>query len=76
MTKVRTVTLSQFLTGAEIQRAVDMWNSGTRCSDYTHDVCEEIIRPNIDRINRALGQENDPMYLAYLVTYVVTSCSH
>ena len=30
---------------------------------------DEIIKPNIDRINKALGQENDPDYLAYAVEY-------
>jgi hypothetical protein len=31
----------------------------------------EIIEPVIDRINKTLGQENDPTYLAYRVEYTM-----
>ena len=76
---MKTVSITQFLTEAEIQRALELWNKRTtdrkigwndaRC------ICDEIIRPNIERIKRALGQENDPMYLAYAVEFVMMQAS-
>jgi hypothetical protein len=39
-------------------------------------VCEQIICPNLERINRTLGQENDPMHLAYAVEYVLGLALH
>lgn len=32
---------------------------------------DQIIGPNIERINETTGQENDPSYLAYMLEYVV-----
>lgn len=32
---------------------------------------DEVIKPNISTINKLLGQENDPMYLAYAVEYAL-----
>ena len=62
---MKSVTLPMFLTENEIDRAVAM-------KDRVR-VRDEIIKPNMDRINQALGQENDPDYLAWAVTYVLTS---
>ena len=61
----RTVTLDDFLTEQEISQAVDL---GTHQA-----VLEQIIEPNIERINEALGQENDARYLAYCVEHVMRS---
>jgi len=33
-------------------------------------ICEEIIKPNIQVMNKKLGQANEPMFLAYSVQYV------
>ena len=60
---MKSVTLQDFLTDREIDRAIMLERAG--------DICEEIIKPNLLRINRDLGQENDPMYLAYAVEYAV-----
>lgn len=35
-------------------------------------ICDQVIQPNIERINKAIGQENDPMYLSYMCEYVVS----
>ena len=58
------VKLADFLTDKQIARAVELREA--------KKICEEIIRPNLDAINRKLGQENDPMYLAYATEYVIT----
>lgn len=60
---MKTITLSDFLTDKEIALA---W----RLED-AQDIAEKIIKPNIERINRALGQENDPLYLGYCTEYVI-----
>lgn len=64
MTSKKTVLITDFLTERQIQRALKLRTA--------KPICEEIIKPNIDNINRLLGQENDPMYLAYVVEYVIS----
>jgi hypothetical protein len=68
---MKTVTLADFLTDAEIEHAVRLYNS-PMVGVSTHLIDEQIITPNIERINKALGQENDPRYLAYMVEYAIT----
>jgi hypothetical protein len=58
---MRSISLGDFLTDEELLR-ISMIMDRKRIRD-------EIIKPNIDRINKALGQENDPDYLAYAVEY-------
>lgn len=61
---MRRITLKDFLTDREILRAMELKTA--------KEICEHVITPGIDRINRTLGQKNDPMYLAYLVEYAIT----
>jgi hypothetical protein len=69
------ITLKDFLTDREIQYCIYL---STSSSDRTKGVplarliCQEVIEPSINRINRTLGQQNDPMYLAYAVEYAIT----
>lgn len=56
--------LKDFLTDDEIKQAQQLKKA--------KDICRVIIQPNIARINTQLGQENDEMYLAYMVEYVVS----
>lgn len=60
---MKRVTLLDFLTREEIEEA--------RKLQVAREIRNKIIDPNIQRINRALGQKNDPMYLAYMVEYVI-----
>lgn len=68
---MKTITIREILTEEEINRAIELYQhaaSGTfarRCS-------KEIIQPSIERINAALGQANDPLYLAYAVEYALS----
>lgn len=57
------VTLKDFLTDDQIKLA-----SNLSCA---YEICQEIIKPNLDAINQKLGQVNDPMYLAYAVEHVI-----
>jgi len=61
---MRKITIDQFLNEKQIKEAIDLKNA--------KDICKEIIEPNIDTINQKLGQENDPMFLAYAAEYVVS----
>jgi hypothetical protein len=62
---MKKVTLLDFLTPAEIEEARKMKSAS--------EIKRKIIDPNLRRINAALGQQNDPMYLAYMVEYVLTA---
>ena len=66
------VVITDFLTEDEIALALQLFNDPNRTKPYSEVVCEQITRPNLSRINRALGQDNDPKYLAYMVEYVMT----
>ena len=37
-------------------------------------IAAEVIAPRIGAINRKLGQENDPAYLAYAVVHALNQC--
>lgn len=64
------VTLDQFLTAQEIKQAFRMLlRSKLNDSERIKYLVDKITGPNIDRINKALGQENDPQYLAYAIIY-------
>lgn len=70
------VRITDFLTPEEIQVAITMHRAlerqgiwGTR--GFARSFATQVIQPNIDRINKALGQENDPMYWAYMVEYIL-----
>jgi len=61
---MKKVTINQFLNKEQIEKAKNLKKA--------KDICAEIIEPNISDINAALGQENDPMYLAYMVEYAIS----
>jgi hypothetical protein len=66
----KTVTLPQFLTEAQINEAVRLYQA-----HGTHAVAQIqalVIEPNMAAINEKLGQENHPRYLAYAVLHVLT----
>lgn len=65
------VSLDQFLTASEIHSAVNLYNQLHHTGRFASVVSAQVIKPNIDRINEALGQENSPLYLAYMVEHVL-----
>lgn len=71
---MKTMRVSDFLTDAEIEKAVDLYQRLYR-ADLTHrfaqEAAETIIAPVMDRINRTVGQENDAKYLAYALEYAI-----
>jgi len=53
----RTVSLPDFLSEQQLNQAM-------LCRS-AKEIKEKVTEPNLEEINRKLGQENDPMYLAY-----------
>ena len=58
----RTITLPDFLTEAQINRAM-------QCKS-AKEIKEKVIAPILDEINERLGQENNPLFLAYACEHV------
>lgn len=71
---MKTVQMQDFLTGTEIRAA---WKIFDKDRIHFHKrVLDEVILPNMPRINKALGQDNDAQYLAYAVEYALGSAYH
>jgi hypothetical protein len=71
---LRQITIHDFLTEDEIHRAQAIYAAHRKAgtpANFSKAVRDELIAPNMARINRALGQENDAHYLAYAVEYVL-----
>ena len=61
---MKEISIDMFLTEAEIKKVFKLKKAKL--------IKEQIIEPNLDRINKAIGQKNDAGYLGYLCEYVVT----
>jgi len=66
---MREITIADILTDSEIDRARELYAEFKDTGTFASRVVDELIQPNIERINKKLGQENDPKYLAYCVEY-------
>lgn len=67
---MRNVALDSFLTEEEIKRCKQIYHEVPSYL-YAKKVSAEIITPVLPRINKALGQANDPTYLAYAILFVM-----
>lgn len=65
-------TITDLLTDQEIKRARQMYRRFKDTGRFAAEVSKQLIEPNMERINRRLGQENDPMFLAYAVEYILS----
>jgi hypothetical protein len=72
---MKTVKLQHILTPDEIARAIQICEYASYHSDGNAvlGITNELILPNIERINKKTGQENDPRYLAYAVEFALRS---
>lgn len=61
---MKKIAIQNFLTDAQIKRACEL--------KAAKEINKEIIGPNIALINAKLGQENDPMYISYMIEYAVS----
>lgn len=66
---MKVISIVDFLTESEIRKAKALYDTADE-GTFARRCDEEIIRPVLPRINAALGQENEPRYLAYAVQHV------
>ena len=66
---MKTMTLPEFLTEAQIADALTLFKNHGGI-DAKGKIQKQVIEPNMAAINKKLGQENDPSYLAYAVVHV------
>jgi len=64
------VPITNFLTLEEIAKAAALYKVAPQ-GMFARRCAAEIIRPVIDRIDKALGQKNSALYLAYCVEWVL-----
>jgi hypothetical protein len=64
----KTTTLIEFLTNDQIERCLVLY------PDH-NAILKEVIAPNINDINRKLGQENDERFLAYLIVAAISEAA-
>jgi hypothetical protein len=62
---VKKVSIRDFLTTEQIKKVIEIGPDKDRLK-------AEIILPNLAEINRKLGQENDPDYLAYMLVNLMS----
>jgi len=64
---MKTLSLGQMFTDEEIDHACRLFAEHAKGGKFASIVEEEVVKPNIERINKATGQENDTRYLAYVL---------
>jgi hypothetical protein len=63
------ITIADILTAAEIDLCIAQYKKDPL--GFTLWCRQNVICPNIERINAELGQQNSAHYLAYLITYLM-----
>jgi hypothetical protein len=69
-TMAKSVSIPDFLTPDQIEAAQALYKKFKNTGRFATECAKQIIEPNMKEINRKLGQENDPKYLAYACEYV------
>jgi hypothetical protein len=66
------VAIGDFLEIRDIKEAVKLYLDD---KDKFHDKCvDQIIKPNIERIEKGINGEVDPDYLAYALEFALMNC--
>ena len=70
---VRIVSPSEFLTRQEMIRALTLYADAYAegLGGFAERFCEEVIKPNQERIDKALNQKYDPLYVAHVVEQAI-----
>lgn len=63
---MKTVAIKDFMTN-------DMMALAVRIGPDVRRLEAEVIRPNMAEIDRKLGQENDPTFMAYMLVWAMNS---
>jgi hypothetical protein len=64
---IKTLTVTDFLSESEIGEARKLYKEHAGTGGFNAVVVDEIIRPNIQRINATLGGSTDARYLGFAV---------
>ena len=66
MTKseTKTIKLGDFVTDEMMKTCVELYPDAKA-------ICEQVIKPNIETINKKLGQQNDERFLAYMIVAAI-----
>ncbi len=67
-------TVDKFLTNNEIKAAIIAYakcQNGLDKRRFVDVINQDIITPNLERINVALGQENDAKFLSYAIEHAI-----
>ena len=70
------IAVGDFLTQDQAKEACRLWALHGSGKAFVDAVTDTIIAPNLDEINRKLGQENNARFLAYAVEHVLTQASN
>ena len=70
---MKTITLPEFLTEGQITHAIALYDE--HGMDAVQEIRAQVIEPNMAKIDKKLGQENDARDLAYVVVYVLSQAS-
>lgn len=71
---MKTIVISDFLTQAQISESLRLFEEMEKeksIHKYAQKLADEVMTPALPVINQKLGQENDPLYLAYCVEYAI-----
>lgn len=74
--KSKTIQIGDFLNNEQVKIASDYYDRAKNGEfTFAKKFSEDVIAPNIEKINEKLGQENDPLFLAYAVEYAFSITS-
>jgi hypothetical protein len=66
---MKAVAIGDFLTESQLRQAMGYCETLHGPAVHTA-IRDNVIAPNMDEINRKIGQENDPDFLAYAIEHV------
>ena len=64
---MKKVKITDFLNEDQIKKCLELKKA--------HLIHDQVIKENIKEIDDKLGQENDPLYLSYLIEYLIDKTS-
>jgi hypothetical protein len=67
MAKKKTAAIGDFCTPEMFEEIREIGPDARR-------IAKEVIEPRIEEINKKLGQENDPVHLAFQIVHALSQC--
>jgi hypothetical protein len=65
------IKIEDFLSPAQVMDCILLYKKLGQSGELHSAILDHIITPNIANINKKLGQENDPRYLAYAIEFAL-----